>query len=88
MKINKDFVLRKLAGGYVATAVGSAASDFKGIIKLNETGAFIWHELESDISLDELCDKICANYSIDRDTAINDCEAIIAKLKQCGAIDE
>lgn len=88
MKIKKDFVLRKLAGGYVATAVGSAASEFRGIIKLNETGAFIWRELEGGATIDELCNKICSNYNIDSQTAKSDCELIIEKLKKCGAIDE
>lgn len=88
MKIKKDFVLRELAGGYVATAVGSAAADFKGIIKLNETGALIWKELEGGSDLDNICEKICSTYNVDKDTAKSDCSEIIQKLKSCGVIDE
>lgn len=87
MKIKKDFVLRKLAGGYVATAVGASAADFKGIIKLNETGAFIWRELEQGGDENTIADKLCGQYNIDKQTALDDTNQIIAKLKSAGVIE-
>lgn len=87
MKIKKDFVLRKLAGGYVATAVGSASAEFKGIIKLNETGAFIWRELENDTDAESIAQKLCDEYSIDKQTALNDVNSIVSQLKSAGVID-
>ncbi len=88
MKIKKDFVLRELAGGYVATAIGSAAAGFKGIIKLNESGALIWRELENGATLESCAEKLCNTYNIDSKTALSDCKDIIEKLRGCGALDE
>lgn len=88
MKIKKDFVLRQLAGGYVATAVGSAAAEFKGIVKLNESGAIIWRELEKGSDLQGCAQKLCDTYDVDMQTALSDCENVISALKNCGAIDD
>ena len=48
MKIRNGFMLRKVGGQNVVVAVGAASRDFNGIIKLNETGAFLWELLKSE----------------------------------------
>ena len=49
MMINKDFVMKKIGNEYIAAAVGNAAKNFNGIIKLNDTSAYIWHCIEPGI---------------------------------------
>ena len=58
MKIKDDFVLKKLAGSYVVVPVRTRAVDFSGIIKLTETGAFLWKLLEKGADREELIEKL------------------------------
>ena len=46
LKTKKGFLLRRLGDEYMAVAIGEASRHFNGMIRLNETGAFYWKELE------------------------------------------
>ena len=59
MKIKSGFVLEEVGGDYLAVAVGELADTFNGMVRLNETGAFLWNLLcEADYTRDELCEKL------------------------------
>ena len=45
MRINKDFVLREIAGDYVIIPIGSTVLEFNGLITVNEVGAVLWKML-------------------------------------------
>ena len=47
MKIKDGFMLRKVGGQNVVVAVGKASRDFNGIIRLNDTGRFLWEKQRS-----------------------------------------
>ena len=49
MRINKEFVLREIAGDYILVPVGDTALEFNGLITLNEVGAFLWGKLQQDV---------------------------------------
>ena len=68
MKIKDDFVLRKVADSYVVVPVNSLTLDFNGVINLNETGAFLFEQLQKGIEKDELIAKMI---SADIDIFIN-----------------
>lgn len=87
MKIKDGFLLREIAGGTVVVPVGKMSVDFNGMITLNETGAFLWQQLENDISEEELLQRLLAEYDISEDIAKADINAFIAKLKDAGLID-
>ena len=42
MTIKENFVLRQVAGSYVAVAVGEASVNFDGMLTLNESGALLF----------------------------------------------
>ena len=54
MKIKDGFMLRKVGGQNVVVAVGKASLEFNGIIRLNETGKFLWEQLKADITEEQL----------------------------------
>ena len=61
MKIKSGFVLEKVGGDYLAVAVGELADYFNGMVRLNETGAFLWNLLcEGEFSREELSEKLAA----------------------------
>ena len=54
IKIKDNFMLREVAGSYAVVPVGNASTSFKGMISLNETGAFLWRHLAKGITKEDL----------------------------------
>lgn len=82
MKIKSGFMLRKVGGRNVVVAVGAASREFNGIIKLNETGAFLWELLKTERTPEELTAALLAEYDIGEDTAAADVGAFLKKLEE------
>ena len=88
MKIKKGFVLRELAGQYVVVPVGKASKNFNGIIYLNETGSFLFEQLNKKKTSEELIKSLLDAYDIDEETARNDVNEFIDNLKKANLLDE
>lgn len=87
MKIKNNFVLKKIAGSYMVVPVRSRAVDFSGIIKLTESGAFLWRLLEQGADREELISKMLEEYDVDEATAAADIDRFIAKLNEADLIE-
>ncbi len=87
MKISKEFALREIAGNYIVIPVGENAVDFKAMITLNETGAFLWKQLQEEKTHRELLDAMLEEYDVDKGTANTDIEKFIEKLKTAGILE-
>lgn len=48
IKIKEGFLLRKVAGDHVVVPVGEAGKVFHGMIRLNDTGAFLWEQCRKE----------------------------------------
>lgn len=82
MQINQDFTIQKVGGSYVAVAVGETSKSFHGMIRLNETGAFLWKKMaERDVTEEELVDALLEEYEIDRETATEDVHKMVEALR-------
>ena len=81
MKIKDDFALRKVADSYVVVPVNSLTLDFNGVINLNETGAFLFEQLQKGIEKEELVEKMLDEYDVTREKASADIDLFINKLK-------
>ena len=62
-------------------AVGRQTLDFKGLIKLNETGAFLWEQLQAESTTEELLTAMQAEYDVEAATASADIEAFVTALR-------
>ncbi len=83
MKIKDGFILREIAGSYVVVPVGQNLVDFSSMITTNETGAFLWNELQKGATEDELCKKIMSEYEgITEDEALLDIKEFVGTLKE------
>ena len=87
MKIKEGFILRTVAKENVVVAVGKASVLLNGIIKLNNTGAFLWNMLKDDAEKEELIGKLQEKYGIDQATAQKDVEAFLMTLEKVGCIE-
>lgn len=87
MKVKSDFLLKQIAGSYVVVPVRSRAVDFSGIIKLSESGAFLWEILAGGATRDELVARLLEEYDVDEATAAADVDRFLAKLKEADLLD-
>lgn len=88
MKLKKGFVKKLIMDEYVVVSTGDLADKFSGLIKLNETGSFIWDSLERDTSSNQIADNLSKKYGIDLESAKHDVDDFICKLKEAGCLDD
>ena len=63
MKIKNGYIMKKLGAGYVVVTVGQSSKEFNGLIRLNETGAFLWQNiLDGADSKEKLVTKMLERY--------------------------
>lgn len=80
MKIEKEFVLREIAGDYVIIPTGKTVLEFNGLATINEVGVFLWKLLQDEISEEELVNKLLEEYDVDEETARTDVAEFIDVL--------
>lgn len=87
MKLNPKFLTHETFGEHYMIGTGDTA--FNGIVKSNETAAFIIECLKSETTQDEVIDRLLAEYEgACRDTVSRDVEGVIRKLRGIGALEE
>ena len=64
MKIKTGFMMREVAGKFVAVPVGVGANDFKGMLQTNKTGAFLWKLLEKEQTKETLVCAMLEHYEM------------------------
>lgn len=87
MKIQKEFVLREIAGDYVIIPTGKTALTFNGLITVNEVGAELWKMLQSDVTFEDLTQGILDIYDVDEETAKEDIREFLDTLEKGGVLD-
>ena len=87
MRIKEGFVLRTMGGQPVVVSVGSASKVFNGMIKLNETGEFLWMELSEGASEESLVQALLSRYDVTEELAKQDVNEFIEILKKPGIIE-
>ena len=89
MKISENYIMRQIAGEYIIVPTGRAAMDFKGLISLNEVGAFLWRLMqEKEQTMGGLLDAVCEEYETDREQAEKDISEFIEKIRREGMLSE
>ena len=86
MKMKDGFVLRKIAGQYMAVPVGARAKELHGMIGLNETGAFIWERLSGSLSLESIVQALCETYEVDERSATASVQSFCQRLQEEGVL--
>ncbi|MCM1333864.1 MAG: PqqD family protein [Bacteroides sp.] len=87
MKIKKGFLLRSVGEQNIVFAAGKAAKEFNGIIRLNETGRFLWEKLKTDTTKEALVEALTREYEVGDEDAARDVNAFVAELSGAGLLD-
>ena len=77
MQIKEGFLLRTLGDTHVVVPVGQASVDLRGMISLNETGAFLWECLQTAQTEETLVAKLLETYDVEETRATADVERFV-----------
>ena len=88
MKIKNGYVAKEIAGQYVVVALGQASKIFNGIIKLNESGKFIWDMLVKGAEKDDIVKALLEEYEgVDEATVAADVDRFIGELRGANILE-
>lgn len=88
MRLKKGFVTYVSDGEQLMVASGPAAKFFHGMVKSNETAAFIIDQMKKETTVEKITAKMCETYDVSEDIAKRDIEMVVDKLREIGAVDE
>lgn len=88
MKLHDGFITYSTGSEQIMVAAGNASTVFRGMVRSNETAAYIIDCLKEDISQQALLEKLCARYDAPADVIDRDLERVLNSLRQIGALDE
>ncbi len=86
MKLKSGLLLNKIGEDYVVVA--SNTDIFKGMLKLNESGALIFKHMQEDVSIEQIVDLILGEYEVEREVVEKDVAAFVDTFKKVGLIEE
>lgn len=89
MKLKKGFKLHNLGSEYIVVAEGDSAVDYSSILSLNESGAYIWKNIENtDFDADTIASLLLKEYDVDEQTASADAFSFVESLLEADLIME
>lgn len=88
MKIKSGFIMNKIGTQYVVVPVGETSVERHCMIRLNETGAFLWKHLQTSSTEKHLVDALQSEYDVSAQAAERDVETFLAALRKADLLDE
>ncbi len=83
--VKQGYVAREIAGEYIAVPVDSSCGT--SIVVLNPVSKFIWDELKTEKTFDELLDAILNNYTVSKQEAEQDLKEFLMQLVDNGLVN-
>lgn len=80
MKTNSEYMLREIAGESVLIPTGSASQKLNGMIRLTDTAAFIWKQVDTVADLREITERVREEFDVDNETARRDVRGFLYEL--------
>lgn len=88
MKIKPGFRLRHIADSWLIVPTGAMTRNVPGVLRLSESGALIWKDLETGTDEAAIVRHIMDEYEIDAATAENDVREFLSFVREHGWLDE
>jgi hypothetical protein len=75
-------VTRKTGNEYVLVPITNNIADMNSVYTLNETGAFIWEQIDGEKSVEEIIIALTTEYDIDNKNAQTDVYSFIENMSK------
>lgn len=88
MRQKKGFILREVCGEHVIVAEGMEVINFNKLLSLNESAAYLWQQASTlgDFTEEQLAEKLCEEYEVSYEQALQDVEQMLAKWQEIGIV--
>lgn len=87
MKIKTGFVLREIAGTHVVVPIGQNVVELSIMMTLNESGAFLWNQLSTEVEKETVISAMTQTYGINTEIATADFEEFVSTLIEKNLMD-
>ena len=89
MKINENYLLKKIAGKNIVVPVGEAAKNLNGMITLkNDSSLYLWECFKEDTTAEAVAKKISEEFGLDIAVAAEHVKKFVEILKPYGVFGE
>lgn len=89
MKLRYEFVTNEVAGNMIAVAAGEGMEKFRGYLKMDKTGAFIFNLLKEETTIEKMFEDLKAEYPDENDDEIKETIAhVVATLREDNLIED
>ena len=79
---SSSIVTRKTGNEYVLVPIAHNIADMNSVYTLNETGAFIWEQIDGKRSVEEIIVALTTVYDIDKQNAESDVYSFIENMSK------
>jgi sensor domain CHASE-containing protein len=86
MRVEKEFVLREIAGDYIIIPTGKTVLEFNGMVTVNEVGVLLWKMLQEEVTFEDLVKGVLEEYDVDEAAARADIQEFLDKLIESGIL--
>ena len=86
MKLKDGFITHEMDGKQLL--VGAGRTGFAGMVKSNQTAAFLVDLLKTETSREQLLASMLEKYNVAEDVASRDLDKVLETLRSIGALDE
>jgi hypothetical protein len=77
-----SIVTRKTGNEYVLVPISNNIADMHSVYTLNETGAFIWEQIDGNRSVEEIISALTSEYDIDSKNGEKDVFEFIENMQK------
>lgn len=85
LSIKQGYVAREIAGEYIAVPVDASCGG--QIVVLNPVSKFLWDEMKTEKTFEELLDAMLKNYDVSKEEAEADLKEFIMQLIENGLLN-
>ncbi len=86
--VKPGYILRKVGQAYMVMPTGPRMKDYKGMITLNETGAFLFKQSQREnVTKPDLIEACKTEYGADDEEAEKAVDAFVQQCAQCGLFE-
>jgi hypothetical protein len=79
---SSSIVTRKNGNEYILVPITNNIADMNSVYTLNETGAFIWEQIDGRRNVEEIISTLITEYDIDAENAEKDVFSFIDKMSK------
>ena len=88
MKVNKNFIFRKVAKEHLLIPTGEMALRVKGLVAMSESANLLYQKLQTGCTREDLIAALLAEYDVSAEVAAQDVDAFLDQMRQLDMLVE